>query len=185
MGLQDRGLNIRRVPRHDTESIRRHAVLAEQWRDYRPGDRVRTVDGILGRVEAVYDGFAPGNEEYEVVLDRGLGGGRYVSGQLSSIPQTLASDHLASDDYPELGTLLYDRPDPARHTAEYQWGSGSRGYDDEDRPYAHYSDEELQAERAAVTRDVEQYRGQGREIPSRLRGWHSDLDIEHEHRLGI
>lgn len=113
MGLQDR--QVPGAPRHDTESIRRHAVQSELWAEHQPGDRVMTLDGIPGVVAAVYDGFAPGNEEYDVTLERGLGGGTYTASQLSAASATTASEHhLASDDYAELGTLLYDRPDPAK-----------------------------------------------------------------------
>lgn len=104
-----------RTARHDTEASRRHAVVSEQYYDFQPNQRVITLDGIPGIVTAVWDGPVPGNEEYEVTLDRGMGGGAYTASQLTATEQTTASEHRqANQDYPELGTILSDRPDPAR-----------------------------------------------------------------------
>lgn len=109
---------------------RRAGVNPELWWDFKPDERVMTVDGIPGRVIAVHDGPLAGMEEYEVVLDNGLGGGAYTSGQLASLHQVeavgqhegehvlaaeqvlAAGQHLATEDYPELGSILHDRPDP-------------------------------------------------------------------------
>jgi hypothetical protein len=101
---------------HDTLGVQKTGgVSSEDYWDFKPTQRVMTVDGILGTVEAVFDGPWPGAEEYQVVLDDGMGGGSYVASQLSTAAQTTASEHhLASDDYEELGTVLFDRPDPAR-----------------------------------------------------------------------
>lgn len=118
-------MNMRRdARRHDTVAVQRHqgARTDELWA-YRPDERVQTIDGP-GRVIAVHDGPFQGAEEYEIALEGGLGGGRYDSAQvLGSAPATTASTaHTADQDYPELGTILYDRPDPAKlhYTAALQ-----------------------------------------------------------------
>lgn len=126
-------MGMRRDARkHDTVAVRQHqSVRQEDFWEYQPEQRVMTVDGP-GRVIAVYDGPYPGSEEYEIRLEGGLGGGRYDAGQIeaassveASVGHTEATGlHTADQDYPELGTLLHDRPDPAslRYTAEL--GSG-------------------------------------------------------------
>lgn len=126
-------MGMRRTARqHDTTGVQRHEAFrsAEHW-EHQPNDRVITVDGP-GRVVAVHDGPFPGAEEYEIRLEGGLGGGTYGPGQITASSPAQASvgtseatgQHLASDDYPELGTLLFDRPDPAslRYTAELASG---------------------------------------------------------------
>lgn len=122
--------------RHDTVAVRRQAVVSEDYAEYRQGDRVITIDGP-GRVVAVHDGPFPGAEEYEIRLEGGLGGGTYDAGQITasapveaSVGQSEAAGiHLASDDYPELGTLLHDRPDPASltYTASLEYQDGPDG----------------------------------------------------------
>lgn len=106
-------MGLRRDARkHDT--LATQAAQTEQWWEHAPGDRVRTIDGP-GRVEAVHDGPFPGSEEYEISLEGGLGGGRYTAGQIDALLPTQGSvEHTAADDYPELGNLLIERPDPAR-----------------------------------------------------------------------
>lgn len=85
---------------------------AEQEYDYVPGDRVMTIDGIPGTVVAVNDGPFRGNEEYEISLDDGLGGGFYTSSQIRGrVNENL---YTADRDYPELGEVLRKRPDPAK-----------------------------------------------------------------------
>lgn len=117
------GLGSRAASLHDTVSVRKHALDHSVYYVFKEGQRVLTVDGVPGIVTAVYDGPTPGNEDYEVRLDNNVGGGHYTAGQLTAVgpaPVT-ALDRLASDDYPELGTILYDRPpierEGARHTA--------------------------------------------------------------------
>lgn len=106
----------REAHQHDTIAAREGALRPEDYSLFRSGQRVLTIDGP-GRVEAVYDGPYPGSEDYEVTLDGGLGGGRYTASQLVDVlPTTASIEHTAADDYPELGTLLYDRPDPAKLT---------------------------------------------------------------------
>lgn len=112
------------------------AQQSEVYWDYQPDQRVITIDGP-GRVIAVSDGPFPGAEEYEIRLEGGLGGGTYTPSQIKAATPVQASvgttdasvSHLASEDYPELGTILYDRPDPAtiRHTAELGSGGDSGG----------------------------------------------------------
>lgn len=110
------GLGSRTATKHDIEAQRKLAgVDPSIYWDHAPGERVMTCDGYPGVVVAVHDGPHAGNEEYEVRLDHGLGGGTYVTGQLSQISgSTEASTvHTADQDYPELGDILRERPDPA------------------------------------------------------------------------
>lgn len=94
------------------ETLRAQAgVRSEDYWDFRPRQRVMTVDGYPGRVTAVHDGPHPGNEAYEVVLDGGMGGGMYASGQLRALAE---EERTAANDYPELEDILARRPDPAR-----------------------------------------------------------------------
>lgn len=111
------GLGHRSARQHETQAIHKNAVDASVFADFRENDRVMTVDGYPGIVASVNDGPYPGTESYDVVLDGGLGGGEYTAGQLSPINGTTASheheavgQHMAHDDYPELGSILYDRP---------------------------------------------------------------------------
>lgn len=95
------------------------------------GQRVQTFDGLPGRVLFAVGSASPGITEYEVMLDGGLGQRVYTAAQLRPVPEdyrsgraplapgqlpagvTAAADpHEASLDYPELGTVLSDRPDP-------------------------------------------------------------------------
>lgn len=102
----------RREARHDTALSRVHAMGEDQY-DHAPGDEVMTPDGP-GKVEARSDGGFRGDENYEVTLHGGMGGGTYSSGQLTSRSSTTAAGiHLASDDYPELAQVLQERPDIA------------------------------------------------------------------------
>lgn len=111
---------------HETLAMQRNAGIGEEVFDFRPGDRVMTVDGFPGQVVARNSGPYPGTEDYEVTLDGGMGGGLYSSAQLkkinpntaalheaaevtASIPVEAITSHTADLDYPELGTILYDR----------------------------------------------------------------------------
>jgi hypothetical protein len=120
-------MGMRRDARkHDTLAVQHESARTEDWWEHRPGDRVRTIDGP-GRVVAVHDGPFPGSEAYDVTLEGGLGGGVYGPGQITAATSVEATDHHTADkDYPELGTLLHDRPDPAtmRHTANLENGLG-------------------------------------------------------------
>src|SRR6516162_6480970 len=125
----------RRAARHQTRLSGAHTAAADT--EFQPGQRVRTIDGLIGRILEVSESWAPGNTAYQVVLDNGMGGGTYLGSQLRPIPQdygglhptpanlpaSLGSAdgeppsgenvHLASEDYPEMGTVLHDHPDPA------------------------------------------------------------------------
>jgi hypothetical protein len=114
-------MGMRRDARkHDTVAVRQsEAVSSEDYAEHGQGDRVMTIDGP-GRVIAVHDGPFPGSEEYEIRLEGGLGGGTYDAGQITGAAPVQASVmHTADQDYPELGSILHDRPDPAtmRYTA--------------------------------------------------------------------
>jgi hypothetical protein len=106
-------------------------VRSDLFWEFAPGQKVMTIDNLPGKVVAVHDGPFPGAEDYEVVLDNGMGGGTYTSGQLAPKNQAVAvahsaldyiaaeqvlaaGHHLATEDYPELGTVLHDRPDPGQ-----------------------------------------------------------------------
>ncbi len=88
-------------------------VRPELWHEYEPGQRVMTREGVAGRVDDVLDGPGPGNETYLVTLDAGLGGGEYAAGELAPLTETTAAVETAASHYPELGTILTDRPPPA------------------------------------------------------------------------
>ncbi|MFE0490236.1 hypothetical protein [Streptomyces griseoaurantiacus] len=99
---------------HQTLGVQRQAVRSEDYWDFKPEQRVKTIDGVTGVVKHVEDGPFPGNEEYHVVLDQGMGGGRYTASQLSPAPITTeAMEQTAATDYPELAQILVERPDPA------------------------------------------------------------------------
>jgi hypothetical protein len=102
MGLGNR--NARRHGSNDSQSA--------YWQ-FKPGQRVMTVDGFAGVVASVEDGPHAGNEHYIVNLDSGMGGGAYQPGQLTALRQETAEHHTAGDDYPELSQILMERPDIA------------------------------------------------------------------------
>jgi hypothetical protein len=126
----------RRITKHSTRLSQVHEGALDT--PFRTGDRVQTIDGLPGRVLFVVASHAPGVTEYEIVLDGGMGQGTYMASQLRPIPadfrgstspvpagllpagitaaiEAEASEiHLASDDYPEMGTVLTDRPDPGQ-----------------------------------------------------------------------
>ena len=117
---------IRKQAQHETLVMQRHALWAADTTDFKVGDRVMTVDGFPGKVAEVSYGPFQNTEDYEVVLDNGMGGGTYSSGQLrpmasttaavveasevyASIPFEAVTDHTANMDYPELENILTDR----------------------------------------------------------------------------
>lgn len=109
----------RREARHQTVAAARTAgVTPEDYWDFKPGQKVMTADGFAGTVASVEDGFAAGTETYDVVLDNGMGGGQYTASLLRAMPQSTANVDVktAADDYPELGTILLDRPPLAMST---------------------------------------------------------------------
>lgn len=119
---------------HQTLGAQKYAVSAEDYYDFKPGDRV-IADGFPGKVTSVADGPFPGTESYEVTLDNGGGGGSYRAGQLSRAETTTAAhdgnqydDGVGGDSaddlnpieagiktsradfwYPELGGILEER----------------------------------------------------------------------------
>jgi hypothetical protein len=99
---------------HQTLGMQRLAVHAEDYWEYKPEQRVQTTDGLPGTVKAVLDGPYPGSEEYQVELDKGMGGGAYTASQLRPAAATTAAmEQTAAADYPELSQILVERPDPA------------------------------------------------------------------------
>lgn len=111
-------LGSRKASRHETvASAKTGGTDPSIYWEHKPGTRVMTVDGVAGTVTAVLDGPVAGNEAYEVSLDKGMGGGLYTASQLTPAGATTASTtHTADQDYPELGTVLVDRPDIAVNT---------------------------------------------------------------------
>lgn len=113
---------------HETLGVQKQALVGEIFHAFQEGDRVMTVDGLPGKVSAVLDGPYPQTEIYEVRLDGNAGGGQYTAGQLSKLADTettavrggdpvldfgpieATTAHVATDDYPELGDILTDRP---------------------------------------------------------------------------
>lgn len=84
--------------------------------EFRPGDRVRVVEGYLGTVIAEHakvDGTY-----YDVILDNGAGEGLWSENELeptsvvaSTISRIAAERRLAAEDYPEVGQLVMAHPD--------------------------------------------------------------------------
>jgi hypothetical protein len=108
------GLGNRTGSVHETLAAQKYAVRSEDYADFRPEQRVMTCDGFPGTVTAVLDGPFPGTEAYAVKLDNEMGHGEYRTGQLAAIENTTASvERTAAEDYPELGSILTDRPDIA------------------------------------------------------------------------
>ncbi|MEU6362304.1 hypothetical protein [Streptomyces albidoflavus] len=127
---------------HETLGVQRLAVRSEDYWEYRPEQRVQTSDGLPGVVQAVLDGPFPGSEEYHVVLDRGMGGGRYTASQLRPAAATTAAmEQTAAADYPELAQILVERPDPAGlATYAAKADNGDDDSEDEDEAGADDSD---------------------------------------------
>jgi hypothetical protein len=110
-----------RITRHATRLAVANDAPSET--DFTVGQRIVTSDGFPGVISAVDSAFARGAETYTVTLDGDMGGGSYSAGQLriaaSQRSAALEAEadiepRVASDWYPELGTILYDRPDPGR-----------------------------------------------------------------------
>lgn len=129
MGIQP---HIPQRQTHQTLGVQRLAVHAEDYWEYKPEQRVQTTDGLPGTVKAVLDGPYPGTEEYQVELDKGLGGGAYTASQLRPAAATTAAmEQTAAADYPELSSILVERPDPA----------GMMVYAAKDNPFADNDDD--------------------------------------------
>lgn len=93
-------------------------VRPEDYWEFQPGEHVMTIDGFPGVVEQVEDGPIAGAENYVIKLDNGMGGGNYSASMLAKMPTSRAAAgiHLAVEDYPELGSILDERPDPGKMT---------------------------------------------------------------------
>jgi hypothetical protein len=125
----------REIVRHATALSAAHEGALDTG--FHVGERVRTIDGLIGRVVMITESWAPGNNAYQVILDSGMGGGTYLASQLRPVPEGYGGGHqqgpylpagvtaaleaeadlesyLASDYYPEMGDILHDRPDPGR-----------------------------------------------------------------------
>lgn len=104
---------------HDTAAVQKFASSPET--EFYERQRVVTVDGFIGTVASV-DVTPFGAEDYEIVLDGGMGGGSYTASQLSPVPTTHAATgvHMASDDYPALADILFERPDIAGGRLKHQ-----------------------------------------------------------------
>jgi hypothetical protein len=123
----------RRIPKHATRLSAAHEAALDAG--FHVGQRVRTIDGLIGRVIMITESFSPGNTEYQVILDSGMGGGTYLGSQLRPVGEDYGGGHqrdpylpagvtaaleaeadleahAAHDDYPEMGSVLFDRPDP-------------------------------------------------------------------------
>lgn len=98
--------------KHENNGVQKESATLDA--EYLPTQKVMTVDGFVGTVTAVYT--TPfGGEEYDVILDGGMGGGLYTSSQLRNVPtqHEAIGVHVASDDYPVLKDILVERPDIA------------------------------------------------------------------------
>lgn len=133
------GLGNRTARSHDTRAIRRAALRSEDYSDFSVRDRVRTVDGI-GHIVAIEDGPFPQTEHYRVTLEGGMGGGLYNTGQiLGKVTDTQASvERTARDDYPELGSILSDRPDIAKGASRIPFVHEARGPEDLGPDWTHH-----------------------------------------------
>lgn len=75
---------------------------AEETYEFQVGDRVLTIEGILGTVIAVEDGPYAGSEQYIVELDADLGGGDYMASELSlpdDVKEASMSGHSPKGDF--------------------------------------------------------------------------------------
>lgn len=161
---------------HQTLGVQRLAVRSEDYWEYKPDQRVQTIDGVTGVVKHVEDGPFPGHEEYQVELDRGLGGGRYTASQLSPAPITAeAMEQTAAVDYPELSQILVERPDPARQfvTAGKNPFANDDGQDDDsddsddsqDEPDAGDSEDDDDSEADSGDKDADDDSDDGDDAP--------------------
>jgi uncharacterized Zn finger protein (UPF0148 family) len=116
------GLGRRDARRHSTAAIQSLGGAPDESGVYSVGQTVMTLDGFPGTIEAISSGPVAGTDVYHVALDGGLGGGEYTETQISAVSSVsgqvaeASSVHTAADDYPELGTILIDRPDIAPNT---------------------------------------------------------------------
>lgn len=86
--------------------------------DYQVGQRVMTREGYPGTVNDILEGPSDLTTLW-VTLDGGLGGGEYAEAEVQPLSEPVTAgridasiEHTASDDYPELGSILTDRLPP-------------------------------------------------------------------------
>src|SRR6185437_16337297 len=80
----------RRITRHATRLSAAHEAALDAV--FHVNQRVVTPEGLTGRILLVTESFSPGNTEYQVVLDSGMGGGTYLTSQLQPVPDSLRSE---------------------------------------------------------------------------------------------
>jgi len=83
----------RRIQKHSTRLSAAHEGALDQG--FHVGERVRTLDGRIGRVILITESFSPGNSQYQVILDNGQGGGTYLASQLRPVPEDYGGGHQA------------------------------------------------------------------------------------------
>ncbi len=237
----------RRIVRHSSRLSAAHETGADA--EFRVGQRVRTLDGLIGRVLLVSESFAVGNTAYQVVLDDGMGGGSYLASQLRPVPEAYGGghqvpahlpagvtgayitedeareawrsspeavagisaedylraqaelEHTADTDYPEMGDVLRDRPDPGRQITVIGHFKENEDRDREDPEShnhgwchvckEHHDSEELAEEHDQASTDWHQeyrhlpsrmYRGMALRLPSATHDRVHDPDVPVAHR---
>ena len=89
--------------------------------DFQVSARVMTKEAFPGSIVDIHEGPGPRATSYCVLLANGMGEGEWAESDLTPLVQRAASssvavgEHTAADDYPELGTILIDRP-PLAHS---------------------------------------------------------------------
>jgi hypothetical protein len=199
----------RKIVKHSSRLSAAHDASTDA--DFAVGQRVRTLDGFLGRVQFVVESFAPGNVGYQVVLDGGAGGGTYLASQLRPVPEGYGGghqapaylpagvhtadldEHEASLDYPEMGDVLTERPDPGRQITVIghlkSWDAGDA--EEHNATWCHvckthHDTEEERDEHDSAHTDwrseykhlpSRMYRGMAMQLPSRLHDHVHDPDV--------
>src|SRR5690348_10958436 len=88
----------RQVRRHVTAASAQHEGALDP--EFTVGQRIRTIDGYVGRIVEVSDSFAPGATSYQVMLDNGMGGGTYLPSQLRPVPGSYRAPATPSPNLP-------------------------------------------------------------------------------------
>lgn len=84
--------------------------------EFAPGQRVHTVDGLFGVVQAVLGNSFGAQESYEVNLEGGMGQGEYSATQITAaheVEGSIETTGTAAEFYPELQAAITDHPNPA------------------------------------------------------------------------
>lgn len=122
-------LGDRYTARHERVTLNRVAGVDETiyW-DFQPGQRVRVKEGYQGRVTDVLSGPIGGAEIYEVVLDGGMGGGKYDASELTTVTEETKTASVSRTGTPSpriVGTWKYNdshRPgDGPREDTDYYY----------------------------------------------------------------